>query len=186
MDALCPAAAATVSELPAAELAREIPALAGLLHACVHAGASVGFVLPCPVAECDAFWRDKVLPAVAGGSRLLLVARAGGRIVGTVQLDRDTPANQPHRAEVRKLLVHPEFRRRGISRALMLELERRAAGLGRRLLTLDTRTGDAAEPLYASLGYETVGVIPGYCLDPAENRLDGTTIMYKALRAEAR
>lgn len=176
---------AVIGELTADELERETGALAELLHVCVHAGASVGFILPCPLAECEAFWR-KVLAAVRDGGRVLLVARLDGRIVGTVQLDHDTPANQPHRAEVRKLLVHPEFRRRGISRALMLELERRAAALGRRLLTLDTRTGDAAEPLYAGLGYETVGVIPGYCLDPEEDRLDGTTIMYKQLRGGAR
>lgn len=169
-----------ISQLQADDLARHLPEFAGLLHACVHAGASVGFVLPCPPAECEAFWH-KVLAALRSGSRVLLAARVDGRIAGTVQLDYDTPANQPHRAEVRKLLVHPAFRRRGISRALMAELERRAAALGRSLLTLDTRTGDAAEPLYASLGYETVGVIPGYCLDPAGDRLDGTTIMYKTL-----
>jgi ribosomal protein S18 acetylase RimI-like enzyme len=82
---------------------------------------------------------------------------------------------------VSKLLVDPEFRRRGLARALMVAIERRAAGLGRSLLTLDTRTGDKAEPLYASLGYETAGVIPGYCRDPFEDRLDSTTIMYKTL-----
>lgn len=178
------AAFPTIAELSADDLARHLPELGALLHACVHAGASVGFVLPCPPAECEAFW-GKVLAAMRDGSRILLAARVGGRIAGTVQLDHDTPANQPHRAEVRKLLVHPEFRRRGISRALMVALERRAAGIGRRLLTLDTRTGDAAEPLYASLGYHTVGVIPGYCLDPAAGRLDGTTIMYKSLGAGA-
>ena len=104
-----------------------------------------------------------------------------GRIVGSVQLDTDTPPNQPHRAEVRKLLVHPDFRRQGLARALMAELERHAQLLGRSLLTLDTRTGDHAEPLYVSLGYSTVGVIPGYCRDTVEDRLDSTTIMYKTL-----
>lgn len=173
-----------ISQLSPDEVAASLAELGALLHACVHAGASVGFVLPCPPAECEAFWR-KVQQAVRDGSRILLVARLGHRIAGTVQLDHDTPANQPHRAEVRKLLVHPDFRRRGISRALMAELERHAIRLGRRLLTLDTRTGDAAEPLYAGLGYKTVGVIPGYCLDPAEDRLDGTTIMYKTLHAAA-
>ncbi len=170
-----------IAALSAEDAAGRVGELGALLRDCVHDGASVGFVLPCPQARFEAFWSDNVVPAVRRGSRLLLVARLGDRIVGTVQLDHDTPANQPHRAEVRKLLVHPAFRRRGISRALMTELEARAAGLGRRLLTLDTRTGDAAEPLYASLGYSTSGVIPGYCLDPAGGRFDSTTIMYKAL-----
>ncbi len=110
-----------------------------------------------------------------------MVARKDGRIAGSVQLDYDTPPNQPHRAEVRKLLVHPDFRRRGIAKALMAALESRAAELGRSLLTLDTRTGDMAEPLYVSLGYQTAGIIPGYCRDPFKDHFDPTTIMYKAL-----
>ncbi len=117
-----------------------------------------------------------------GGGLLLLAARQDGRIVGTVQLDHDTPANQPHRAEVRKLLVHPQARRQGIAQALMAELERHAGALGRSLLTLDTRTGDAAEPLYAARGYIRAGVIPGYCRDAHTTELDSTTVMYKALR----
>jgi hypothetical protein len=155
--------------------------LGALLQACVHAGASVNFVLPFTPDDSEAFWTGKVLPAVRTGGRVVLVARHSGRIAGSVQLGLDTPPNQPHRAEVSKLLVHPEFRRRGLARALMAAIERRAAGLGRSLLTLDTRTGDTAEPLYASLGYETAGVIPGYCRDPFEDRLDATTIMYKTL-----
>jgi ribosomal protein S18 acetylase RimI-like enzyme len=171
-----------ISAFSADDIARHLHELGALLHACVHAGASVGFVLPFEQAEAEAFWTEKVLPALQGGARVLLVARIGGRIVGSAQLDYDTPANQPHRAEARKLLVHPDFRRRGIGRALMAELERRANCLGRTLITLDTRTGDVAEPLYASLGYRTAGIIPGYCLDPFEDRLDSTTLMYKTLR----
>jgi ribosomal protein S18 acetylase RimI-like enzyme len=163
------------------DIADHLGELGALLHACVHHGASIGYVLPFSVEDGKTFWRDKVLPAVRNGSRLLLVVRRDGRIAGSVQLDYDTPPNQPHRAEVRKLLVHPDFRRQGLSRVLMAELERHAGGLNRRLLTLDTRTGDAAEPLYASLGYRTVGIIPGYCRDPFADQLDPTTIMYKAL-----
>lgn len=176
----------TISAFPAEEVAGHVRELGELLHACVHAGASIGFVLPYTRADSEAFWTGRVLPGVRSGRLLLLVARHGGGIAGSVQLDCDTPMNQPHRAEIRKLLVHPGFRRRGIARALMVELERRAGGLERSLLTLDTRTGDAAEPLYASLGYRTAGMIPGYCLDPAEGRLDSTTIMYKALRTAQR
>lgn len=163
------------------DVAAHIGDLAALLHACVHAGASIGFVLPFTMTEAEAFWRAGVLPAVRGGERILLVARAKGRIAGTVQLDHATPPNQPHRAEVRKLMVDADFRRQGLARILMAEIEARAARLGRSLLTLDTRTGDHAEPLYASLGYSTAGIIPGYCRDPFEDRLDSTTIMYKAL-----
>jgi ribosomal protein S18 acetylase RimI-like enzyme len=171
----------TLSILSAEDVAVHLGALGALLHACVHAGASVNFVLPFTQEDSEAFWRRKVLPAVQDGGRVLWVARTGGRITGSVQLIHDTPPNQAHRAEVTKLLVHPEFRRRGIARALMAELEREAGRLGRSLITLDTRTGDMAEPLYASLGYRTAGVIPGYCRDTIEDRLDPTTIMYKVL-----
>ncbi|MGQ2902402.1 MAG: GNAT family N-acetyltransferase [Neoaquamicrobium sediminum] len=166
----------------AAMLERRIGEFSALLQACVQDGASISFIMPFSIDDADAFWRGKVLPGVAAGSSLLLVAEAEGRIAGSVQLDHDTPPNQPHRAEVRKLLVHPDFRRRGLARALMAELEAHARLLRRSLLTLDTRTGDRAEPLYASLGYQTVGVIPNFCRDPfAADKLDGTTIMYKAL-----
>ena len=173
--------APTIAVLSAADLGRHLPALGGLLHACVHAGASIGFVLPFSRAEGEAFWRDTVLPAVRTGTRTPLVARDGDRIAGSVLLDTGTPANQPHRAEVAKLMVHPDDRRRGVARALMTALEDLARQRGRRLLTLDTRTGDHAEPLYTSLGYRTAGTIPDYCRDTLEQRFDPTTIMYKAL-----
>jgi len=170
-----------ISSFSADEVAAHLRELGALLHACVHDGASIGFVLPFSLADSEAFWSAKALPGLREGTRLLLVARQQGRIAGSVQLDYDTPPNQPHRAEVRKLLVHPGFRRQGIAKALMAELERRARRLRRSLLTLDTRTGDHAEPLYASLGYKSVGIIPGYCRDPALDQLDPTTIMYKVL-----
>jgi len=171
----------TISPLAGNEAADHVEALGALLHACVHDGASIGFVLPFTLAEGEAYWRNKVLPRVRDGCVILLAARMHDRIVGSVQLDCDTPPNQPHRAEVRKLLVHPDCRRQGIAKALMAAIERRAAALGRSLLTLDTRTGDHAEPLYAALGYRTAGIIPGYCRDPLAAKLDPTTVMYKAL-----
>ena len=164
-----------------AHIETHLDELSRLLHDCVHAGASIGFILPHSRKESEAFWLRKVLPAVNDGSRLLLVAKRGKAITGSVQLDYDTPANQPHRAEIRKLIVHPDFRRRGIARALMGEIESEARRLKRSLITLDTRTGDNAEPLYRSLGYQTTGIIPGYCRDTLSERLDPTTIMYKHL-----
>lgn len=158
-----------------------LPELAELLHACVHDGASIHFVLPFSLEQAAAFWRDKTLPGVAGGGRLLLAALLDGELAGSVQLDCDTPPNQPHRAEVCKLLVHPRHRRQGIARALMLELERHAQARGRSLLTLDTASGDKAEPLYRSLGYQVAGMIPGFALDGRGEKLNATTILYKTL-----
>lgn len=158
-----------------------LPELAELLHACVHDGASIHFVLPFSVEQAAAFWRDKTLPGVAGGGRLLLAALVDGELAGSVQLDCDTPPNQPHRAEVCKLLVHPRHRRQGVARALMAELEARARQRGRSLLTLDTASGDKAEPLYHSLGYQAAGRIPGYAWDGRGEKLQATTLMYKTL-----
>ncbi|HYL36991.1 MAG TPA: GNAT family N-acetyltransferase [Bryobacteraceae bacterium] len=160
---------------------QDIQMLGSVLHACVHAGASVNFVLPFSHDDAKAFWSRKVLPAVQSGICRVLVARGEGRILGTVQLDLATPPNQPHRAEVRKLLVHPSARRRGIARALMLAVEQQAREARRNLLTLDTVTGGFAEPLYLSLGYVKVGVIPLYAVRPDSSEWDATTIMYKDL-----
>ncbi|PQV49231.1 GNAT family N-acetyltransferase [Paraburkholderia sp. BL21I4N1] len=175
--------AITITAFSADDLERHLPELGALLHACVHDGASVGFVLPYGVDESEAFWRGKVLPTLRSGRLVLLVARENDAIAGTVQLDYDTMPNQRHRADVRKLLIHPAWRRRGIARALMTELERHARRLQRSLLTLDTRTGDHAEPLYTALGYRAVGVIPGYAQCPDGACLEGATFMYKSLEA---
>jgi ribosomal protein S18 acetylase RimI-like enzyme len=170
-----------ITVFDANDIENHIDALGSLLHACVHDGASIGFVLPFSQADGEAFWVMNVLPSVRQGKRLLLVSRKDGKIVGTGQLDYDTPPNQPHRAEIRKVMVHPDFRRQGVAKALMIELEDLARRLGRGLITLDTRTGDKAEPLYTALGYHTAGIIPGYCRDPFKDHLDPTTIMYKTI-----
>ncbi|MEO8372914.1 MAG: GNAT family N-acetyltransferase [Candidatus Solibacter sp.] len=155
--------------------------LADVLHAVVHDGASVGFILPFPIAEARAYWRRRVLPDVQDRKRRLLLAWDGAEVVGTVHLNLDTMPNQAHRAEVSKLLVHPKARRRGIARALMTELEALARTERRTLLTLDTRTGDSAEPLYLSMGYTLVGAIPRFAHAPDSPALDATSIMYKEL-----
>ena len=105
--------------IPGADPSAELAGLADVLHAAVHAGASVNFILPFSVEEARAFWCSKVLPEVRSGGRRVLIARVDGRIAGTVQLVLDLPPNQRHRAEVAKLLVHPFARRQGLARRLM-------------------------------------------------------------------
>jgi GNAT superfamily N-acetyltransferase len=143
-------------------VAGEVDMLADVLHAVVHGGAGVSFILPFSLDDARAFWSQSVLPGVIARRRRMLVARLDGRIVGTVQLDPAWAPNQPHRAEVLKLLVHPDARRRGIARLLMIALEDLARANGWRLLTLDTWTGQAGERLYRSLGYTVVGTIPRF------------------------
>jgi hypothetical protein len=166
---------------PAAAFDRDIDMLAGILHAVVHDGAGVSFVVPFSLDDARRFWTGKVLPGVGTGTCRVLVARRGERIVGTVQIDLTVPPNQLHRAEVVKLLVHPDARRRGIARALMLALEPVAQSEGRTLLTLDTWTGSPAEQLYRSLGYVAIGVIPRYARGSTTPGLEPATFMYKEL-----
>ena len=170
-----------VAALDPAALSENVDRLAEILRACVHEGASVGFVLPFGMDEARAYWRDRVAPPHAAGSRLVLIATLDGQVTGTAQLDLDAMPSKRHHAEVSKVLVEPKFRRAGAARALMAEIERRAAEAGRWLLTLDT-AGDAAEALYRSLGYQLAGTIPLYARDAFEERYDATRIMYKVLR----
>ena len=167
----------------AARLGSDLDALAEVLRAVVYDGAGVSFVVPFSLEESRAFWVEKVLPGVRARTRRVVIARDDGRIVGTVQMDMATPPNQPHRAEVAKLLVHPAARQRGIARALMHTLEEIARAEGRTLLTLDTWTGSVAEALYRSLGYTTVGVIPRYARGSLTPELEPATIMFKELDA---
>jgi ribosomal protein S18 acetylase RimI-like enzyme len=172
---------AEIEELDADGAQAALDGLVELIRACVLDGASIGFVLPFPPAEARAFWAEKVIPAVRRRERRLLAARDAGRLVGTVQLDLAAMPNQRHRADVSKLMVHPEARRRGVARRLMQALEPVAAEEGRWLLTLDTRSGDSAEPLYRSLGFEVAGSIAHYARAPDEARYDATIYMFKVL-----
>ncbi|KLN61917.1 acetyltransferase [Kiloniella spongiae] len=159
-----------------------VEGLVSVLHACVQDGASVGFILPFSLRDSLVFWNDKVRPLVANGQVIPMVYMFEEQIVGTVQLCFATMPNQVHRADVSKLLVSPLFRKRGIAKSLMIELERQARNRQKILITLDTRTGDNAEQLYRKLGYETAGIIPDFCRDThAPDRLDPTTYMYKRL-----
>ena len=159
-----------------------IDGLAQVLCDCVAGGASVSFMQPLSLARAAAFWHD-VAGAVARGERALLVAEdAGGAIVGTVQLMLAQPENQPHRADVAKMLVHRQARCQGVGAALMQAAEREAVLAGKSLLVLDTVTGGDAERLYARLGWERCGVIPGYALWPAGG-LCATTVFFKPIGA---
>jgi ribosomal protein S18 acetylase RimI-like enzyme len=155
-----------IDELDADAALLALPSLAEVLHACVLDGASVGFVLPFAPAEALGFWQD-LMPAFRSGARRLLVARWDDAIVGTVQVVVGMLPNGRHRAEISKLLVHPAARRRGIARALMVEAEDLARRHDRSLLVLDTRAGDPAQSLYASLGFALTGIVPAYALSIA-------------------
>jgi GNAT superfamily N-acetyltransferase len=156
----------------------QIQALAEVLIDCVAGGASVSFMSPLSVAKASAFWRA-VADGVQAGQRALFVAEEEGRIIGTVQLIFAQSENQPHRADLSKMLVHRGARRRGLGEALMRAAEAVARECGRTLLVLDTASGDA-ERLYARLGWQRVGVIPGYALWPGGGLCD-TTYFYRIL-----
>ncbi len=158
---------------------REIQELSEVLIDCVEGGASVSFMLPIARASVVEFWRG-VAAGVERGERILIAAEnAAGQIVGTVQIIFAQAENQPHRADVAKMLVHRQARRRGIGAALLGAAERAARNAGRTLLVLDTASGDA-ERLYAKLGWQRCGVIPGYALLPGGGLCD-TTFFYRTL-----
>ncbi len=146
--------------------AADIAGLAEVLVDCVEGGASVSFMLPLTRERAAEFWR-RVAAEVAHGRRLLLVAEDDIGIVGTVQLIVDLPENQPHRADLAKMLVHRRVRRRGVGAALVRAAEDWAREAGRTVLVLDTVTGGDGERLYARLGWKLAGVVPDYALFPA-------------------
>ncbi|MGJ7607981.1 GNAT family N-acetyltransferase [Variovorax sp. LT1R20] len=159
-----------------------VQALADLLIDCVEGGASVSFMLPITRERALAFWR-KVADGVARGERVLLVAEDGEGLLGTVQVVLDQPENQPHRAEVSKMLVFRRARRRGIGALLMQAAEDEARAHRKTLLVLDTSSAEA-ERLYARMGWQRVGVIPGFALLP-DGEPCGTTFFYLALEERA-
>lgn len=170
-----------IARLNPDELPQALEDLAHLLYACVHDGASVGFILPFPLEAARRYWSSQVFPKAEQGALDLFVARDANRIVGTVHLALASMPNQLHRADVCKLLVHPNARRNGIGQALMMSLEATAKENGRTLLVLDTRSNDPSQRLYQNLGFRVSGEIPGYCRNPELDRLEPTTYMYKSL-----
>jgi ribosomal protein S18 acetylase RimI-like enzyme len=157
----------------------DIAQLAEVLVDCVAGGASVSFMPPFEHEDAKAFFA-KVAGEVARGETALLVARDGGRIVGTVQIGLALPPNQPHRADIKKLLVHRSARGRGIGMALMTAAEEAARARGRTLLVLDTALDGDAERLYTRAGWNRVGVIPGYALFPDGSPCD-TVVFWKKI-----
>src|SRR5438094_10538374 len=138
----------------------QIDGLADVLIDCVEGGASVSFMHPLPRDRAAAFWR-RVAQGVAAGERALLIAEDARGVCGTVQLVLDQPENQPHRAELSKMLLHRRARRQGLGAALMRAAEATARECGQTLLALDTASADAGR-LYARIGWAAVGGIPGY------------------------
>ncbi len=159
------------------EAAACVEALADVLIDCVEGGASVSFMWPLPRERALAFWRG-VAEGVARGERVLLIAEDAQGIVGTVQLITGLPDNQPHRADVAKMLVHRRARRRGIAQQLMAAVDEAARAEGRTVLVLDTVTGGDAERLYERAGWQRVGTVPNYALMP-DGRFCGTTFFHK-------
>jgi GNAT superfamily N-acetyltransferase len=157
----------------------QINELADVLIDCVEGGASVSFMHPLTRDRAVAFWR-RVTQEVVAEKRALLVAEDARGLCGTVQLIFDLPENQPHRADLAKLLVHRRARRQGLGAALMRAAESTARDCGRSLLVLDAVThGDAAR-LYERLGWVRVGDIPGYALMP-RGGLCSTTVFYRTV-----
>ena len=167
---------AVIETLPRPPAASDLDELAALLMDAVDSGAGVSFILPFSVASAREWWCTTLERAHARS--IVLVARDEDRIVGTVQLHPAWAPNQPHRADIAKLIVHRRARRRGIARALMTAIEARARAAGFTLLTLDTVVGDPAEQLYATSGWQRVGVIPDYALYP-DGRPHDAVIFYK-------
>ncbi|KVT97244.1 acetyltransferase [Burkholderia ubonensis] len=157
-----------------------IDALSDVLIDCVEGGASVSFMSPISRDTAARFWRQ-VADGVIRGERILLVAeRADGRVVGTVQLITALPENQPHRADVAKMLVHRDARRQGVGARLMAAADDAARAAGKAVLLLDTVTGSDAARLYERAGWQRVGDVPNYALMP-DGRYCATTFFHKQL-----
>ncbi|RLK30012.1 GNAT family N-acetyltransferase [Cupriavidus plantarum] len=172
-------AAVTVRRIGPDEVSDYIDPLSDVLIDCVEGGASVSFMLPIARETAQRFWRQ-VAEGVVREERVLLVAEHEGRVVGTVQLITAQPENQPHRADVAKMLVHRNARRQGIAERLLAAADEAARAAGKSVLVLDTVTGGDAERLYKRAGWERVGDVPNYALMP-DGSFCGTTFYHKQI-----
>lgn len=152
-----------------------------LLINSVNNGASVGFIAPLAQDEARQYWLQ-VDSDLQQGKRLLLAQFIADKLAGAIQLSLCPKANGRHRAEVEKLMVHTDFRQRGIAKQLLIYAEKIALDNQRTLLVLDTRTGDVSSHLYRRQGYIEVGQIPSYVCN-SENKFESTTYFYKQLSA---
>ncbi|KVO36050.1 GNAT family N-acetyltransferase [Burkholderia ubonensis] len=170
----------TIRRVSGDEVTTFIDALSDVLIDCVEGGASVSFMSPISRDTAARFWRQ-VADGVIRGERILLVAeRADGRVVGTVQLITALPENQPHRADVAKMLVHRDARRQGVGARLVAAADDAARAAGKAVLVLDTVTGSDAARLYERAGWQRVGDVPNYALMP-DGRYCATTFFHKQL-----
>ncbi|RWM67916.1 MULTISPECIES: GNAT family N-acetyltransferase [Mesorhizobium] len=172
---------AQIIELDGPAIEKRLGVLSQVLADSVADGAAISFMAPMPYEDAVLFWSRGVQPEVVAGRRVLFGAERNGDFLGTVQLLTAMPPNQPHRCEIAKMIVHPRARRLGIGRALMNRALDRARELGKTLVTLDTRTGDVAEPLYASVGFEVAGLIPDFAWDPDGKARHATTYMFRRI-----
>jgi GNAT superfamily N-acetyltransferase len=164
----------------------DLRSLAELLVDAVESGAAVSFILPLTIEQSEAWWRKTIASTqpASGREAIVLIARdSSGTIIGSVQLQPAWAPNQPHRADVAKLLVHRRARRTGLGTHLMHAIEQAARDAGFRLLTLDAKLGGVADSLYRRLGWTLVGTIPRFALDPDGKALHDDVIFYKELSA---
>jgi GNAT superfamily N-acetyltransferase len=158
---------------------RELRGLADVLVDCVEGGDSVSFMLPMTQAKADAFWRGAAASAQRGERQIVIAEDAHGDIVGTVSVIWAQPENQPHRADVAKMLVHRRARRRGVGAMLLSAAERVAREAGKTVLVLDTSSKEA-ERLYERSAWQRCGTIPRYALMP-DGAVCDTVVFYKLL-----
>ena len=172
-----------IRSIDAGEAESRIDDLVAVIRDSVEHGASVNFLLPVDEGRMRSFW-GKAIADVAADAAVLLVADTGERIVATAMLVPAPQQNQPHRADVAKMLVHSDHRRQGIAAALLSALEAEAVARGRTLLLLDTETDSAGERLYESAGWVRFGIVPGHAMRP-DATLAPTSFFYKELTAGA-
>ncbi len=169
-----------IARFDAQQARASLPSLAELLVDAVDGGASMGFMSPFTLEQSMAFW-DGVVTAVDAGNTALLVAVDGETIEGSVQVKFVPMANQQHRVDISKLIVHRRARGKGISTRLMREADEVTRSAGRYLMVLDTATGSLADSIYPHLGWQQCGIIPSYALNP-DGSLADATFYWKDLR----
>ncbi len=168
-----------IRSLDAAETLAHMDGLCAIMVDCVTGGASIGYMEPFVTGDAVTFW-SAVAETIGRGDVQHLAAFDDDRLVGTVQVVTGMPPNQPHRGDLKKLMVASHARKKGVARQLMAQAEATARKAGKTLLVLDTATGSDAESMYPKIGWEKAGIIPGYALFP-DGRLCDTTVFYKRL-----